>query len=467
MNKINFKGNKSFITTLGKFFSVILLLVLDLESAYALSSLSRRDVFIQSTTAAVVSSSGVVERALLGNDNGIHQISANAIETPPVEVSSSPPSIDGTYLMSEYYNNAPVTAASKGRFYFPALTPPFRNRATYRYELGRNSWAFEQLLTFANVTATIKMNVVKLENGGLWVHSPQWPTGELMYLLDELGPVEHIVLPCNAFEHAAPVKEFTKKYKSASVWVAPGQYGPFGSCGRSLQEPCSLGYHIDGILGMDSKSDSESTSPPLWLDEFDYKTLYVNLPENAGPVSEVAFFHKPTKTFVATDAVIYIADTPSPIFSTYFEDDGITLDPTFWPKTVLQSVFLPLRADETTGRYSGYDAIQGRLLRAPILRGFNDARAPGLTRKWIEDICSSWEFDRVITSHFASPIGATPRNVKNTFSFLDEGNDSSTRKDMLPPITCEDWGLLDGLNDFIAENKIGAPATFDYRKDCK
>ena len=140
-------------------------------------------------------------------------------------------------LGQEYYNNPVVSEAGAGRSYFPALTPPFRNRATYRYDLGRDTWALEQLLTFANVTATIRCNVVRLKStGGLWVHSPQWPTGEFCSLLEGIGgPIEHVVLPCNAFEHKAPMQAFVEKYPNAKVWVAPGQYGPLGKHIRDCQ----------------------------------------------------------------------------------------------------------------------------------------------------------------------------------------------------------------------------------------
>lgn len=407
---------------------------------------TRRDVFRSTAAAILTSSAGGI---LLKNE------AANA-----QTLTSPSPVSNGAYLTPDYYNT-PVTAASKGRFYFPTLTPPFQNRATYRTNRGRNAWGLEQLLTFSNVTATITTNVIRLESGGLWVHSPQWPTGEFCALLEELGSVEHVVLPCNAFEHAAPMKAFCKRYPRASVWVSPGQYGPFGSCGRSLAEPCTLGYRVDGILG-NSRGDGDAlTAPPPWADEFEYTTLYVSLPENAGPVSEVAFLHKPTKTLVATDAVVYIPDSPSPLFSTYFDADTIR-EPEFWPKTVLQSVFLPLRKDG--GKYPGYEAIRGRVLRAPILRGFNDARAPELTKRWIDTV-GQWDFDRVITSHFASPIGvSSPQTVTSAFAFLNADN---AIRDNLPPIACQDWELLDGLNDFIAANKIGAPATFNYRQDCK
>lgn len=251
-----------------------------------------------------------------------------------------------------------TTDPAAGRFYFPALTPPFANRATYRYTLGRDAWALEQLLTFANVTATIRCNVIKLkETGGLWVHSPQWPTGEFCSLLDSIGaPVEHVVLPCNAFEHKAPMKAFTKKYPNAKVWVSPGQFGPLGSCGKTLSK-CNMGYRVDGILG-------PGNPLPPWANEFDISTFYVEIPKNAGPVSEVSFCHRPTKTLVATDSVVYVPSGDAPdIFATYFDRETTIDDPTFWPRTVLQAVFLPLRTDEK-GNYPGYDALKDRLVRA-------------------------------------------------------------------------------------------------------
>ena len=68
----------------------------------------------------------------------------------------------------------------------------------------------------------------------------EWPTGEFCALLDELGPVGHVVLPCVALEHKAPLKAFTKRYPSASVWGAPGQYGSYQTWieGLLLTLPC-------------------------------------------------------------------------------------------------------------------------------------------------------------------------------------------------------------------------------------
>ena len=78
----------------------------------------------------------VGRRGALGLAAGAATVSLPAFATP---------TLDG------YNPAAAVTAASKGRQYFPPLTPPLFKRASYRYELGRDAWALEQLLTFANV----------------------------------------------------------------------------------------------------------------------------------------------------------------------------------------------------------------------------------------------------------------------------------------------------------------------------
>ena len=361
-------------------------------------------------------------------------------------------------VLDGYRPETAVTAAEAGRQYFPPLTPPLFERATYRYELGRDAWALEQLLTFANVSATVRTIVIRLKDGSLWVNGPQWPTGEFCELLDELGPVRHVVLPCVALEHKAPIKAFTKRYPEASVWVAPGQYGPFGTVGLTASS-AKMGYRVDGVFPVGAPKAGDAL--PHWADEFDMRTLYVDLPENAGPVAETAFLHKPTRTLVTTDAVVFVPAQPPPIFSTYFAPSD-TADPDFWAKSVIQAVFLPLREDgaaprsQPAARWPGYGAVQGRLLRAPILRAFADARAPAEVRSWVASI-AEWPFDRVLTAHFASPIKATPAEFAGAFSYLDGE---------LPDIRCEDWRLLDGLNKLIEDNQLGAPVKFDFKRGC-
>lgn len=154
--------------------------------------------------------------------------------------------------------------------------------------------------------------VVKLGDGGLWVNGPQWPTGEFCKLLDDLGTVKHVVLPTVALEHKAPLKAFTQRYPSASVWITPGQYGPFGTCDLDLAS-AKMGYRVDGVFPVGAPTASDPV--PAWAAEFDFRTLYINFPENAGPVAETAFYHRPSKSLITTDSVIYIPPVRCPHFA--------------------------------------------------------------------------------------------------------------------------------------------------------
>jgi hypothetical protein len=101
----------------------------------------------------------------------------------------------------------------------------------------------------------------------------------------------------------------------------------------------------------------------------------------------------------------------------------------------------------------------------PILRALVDSRAPEAVREWIEEQTTQWEFDRILASHFASPIEAGPANVRGAFDYLfvDEPDKLDPS---LPPVACKDWELLNSLNKFVAESNAGAPATFDFQRGC-
>lgn len=80
------------------------------------------------------------------------------------------------------------SGSSKDQAYFnvtgyPFPLGPITQRATIRTDLVRGSiWGFEQpqSLGGSNVTTNVRMTVVRLKAGGLWVHAPIAPTRECM-----------------------------------------------------------------------------------------------------------------------------------------------------------------------------------------------------------------------------------------------------------------------------------------------
>ena len=89
---------------------------------------------------------------------------------------------------------------------WPALpVAPYSRRKTVRREVGPNVWAFDQFIGIYYVHVPIRMTVIAMESGGLFVYAPVAATRECLALLQPLidahGPVKHIVLPAVAVEH--------------------------------------------------------------------------------------------------------------------------------------------------------------------------------------------------------------------------------------------------------------------------
>ena len=89
-------------------------------------------------------------------------------------------------------------------------------------------WAFEQLLGVFYVHVPIRMSVVAMESGGLFVYAPVAPTAECLELLQPLidahGPVEHIVLPSVAPEHKVLAGPFARRFPDARLYATDKQY---------------------------------------------------------------------------------------------------------------------------------------------------------------------------------------------------------------------------------------------------
>jgi len=71
---------------------------------------------------------------------------------------------------------------------------PYARRKTLMNSQGRGVWTFDQLIGIYYVQLPIRMTVVSLEGGGLFVYAPVAPTEEclslMQTLIDEYGPVK-------------------------------------------------------------------------------------------------------------------------------------------------------------------------------------------------------------------------------------------------------------------------------------
>jgi hypothetical protein len=183
-------------------------------------------------------------------------------------------------------------------------------------------WTHDQIQGIVNVNVPVRQTVVKLSTGGLWVYNPVAPTPQLLKmmqtLIDQHGPVKHIVLGTVALEHKATFGAFSLNYPNATVWIQPGQWSfPAGvpiefnglpQRGSRLRE-----IPVPGVAATKPQYRYQANRHPVpeWATDFEYQVLGPFQFRSVGGFSETAFFHKSTKTLIVTDTVVSVtADAP-------------------------------------------------------------------------------------------------------------------------------------------------------------
>jgi hypothetical protein len=87
-------------------------------------------------------------------------------------------------------------------------------------KLDENVWVAEQPLKFMGLAVGARMTVIRLADGGLWVHSPLRLTPERRQAVDALGPVRFLVAP-NKYHHLF-IGDWMAAYPHAQSYAAPG-----------------------------------------------------------------------------------------------------------------------------------------------------------------------------------------------------------------------------------------------------
>ena len=119
-----------------------------------------------------------------------------------------------------------------------------------------------------------RMTIVRLPNGGLFLHSPVRLDAETHAALDALGPVRYVVAPSRL--HHLFVGDYARAYPSARLFGAPGL----------AKKRTDL--HFDSVLG--------DEAPLEWRDILDQ-----HLFRGAPAINEVVFFHRASRTLILTD----------------------------------------------------------------------------------------------------------------------------------------------------------------------
>ncbi len=339
---------------------------------------------------------------------------------------------------------------------------PYGRRRTYVREIIPNKlWLFEQVQGIFYVVVPIRMTVVKLATGGLLVFSPVAPTRECVRLVQALeavhGPVKYVTLPTvTGVEHKYFAGPFAQKFRQSQVYVAPNQW--------SFPVDLPLSW-----LGFPARRTHILPADPRqapFYDEFDY-AIVGPIELSVKPYTEVAFFHRETRSLLALDAVLSIpldppsvvAQDPFPLlfhardsaldpfvdtvenrrkgwarislFAFYFQPNALAVPK--WSQLLKDAVKASDRSRKNyfglypfqwqSGWQSSFEALRsdGRLIVAPILQTLIFNRGAKDVLVWVEQV-SAWDFDQIIPAHFSAPVTANSADFYRAFEFLRQPN---------------------------------------------
>jgi len=348
-------------------------------------------------------------------------------------------------------------------------------------------WTMDQKFGILNVQVPVRMTVVKLSSGGLFVYDPIAATPEALSFVRDLekehGKVKHIVLGTVAIEHKVYAGVFAQKFPDAEVWLQKGQYSFPNDLPASF-----LGFPSSRTKVM---PDSIKDAPSEWSD-FEFETLGPIISRD-GAFGETVFFHKDTKTLLCTDTVVEVTEEVPKIFERdtrpllYHARDTVqeVVEDTEevrmrgWRRLVLFGLFFTPaaieiqdaekafdnRAPEINSDFAGiypwdwvgddiasFKALQGGLLVAPILQKLILNRYPIETLDFADKV-AQWPIERIIPGHLKNDLKYTGKDYRNAFAFLEE----SGPLEGLPKPLAADLKTLDDAEINLTESGAIAP----------
>jgi hypothetical protein len=127
----------------------------------------------------------------------------------------------------------------------------------------------------------VRMTVIRLRDGGMWLHSPTRYVEGLRQAIEQIGPIRHLVAP--NVVHWSFLKDWQEHCPSAVTWAAPNL--------RRRRQVRKAQVRLD--------RDLSDVAPPEWAGDMEQ----VVVPGGAG-FREIDFFHTASRTLVLTDLVL-------------------------------------------------------------------------------------------------------------------------------------------------------------------
>lgn len=152
-------------------------------------------------------------------------------------------------------------------------------------EVAKNIWVVDGSIVKmsmyrTNIPFSTRMTIIKLNNGGLWCHSPIELTTQLKKQIDSLGKVDHLISPNKI--HYAHINSWSEAYPKAISWASPGVKE------RAAQQNIIVNFNQDLV----------ETSPVEWADEIEQLIF-----KGSRFMEEVVFFHRQSRTLILADLI--------------------------------------------------------------------------------------------------------------------------------------------------------------------
>lgn len=212
-------------------------------------------------------------------------------------------------------------------------------------------------LSFYGVPFATRSVIVRLPDGGLWVHSPVKPLPDSDAGLAELGPVACLIAPNKI--HSVGIPLWQAEWPAAETWVSPGFPDRHPDMART------------GVLS--------GHPPAAWSDVIDQHVF-----EGSTFLDEVVFLHKPSGTLIVTDLI-----------------QKHTASGDIWIWRLLKWL-------------AGIEGRKGGTAR-DIRASFRDRKAARASR----DAILSWDFDKLIVSHGHCLHTGARAEVERALSWLE------------------------------------------------
>jgi len=151
-------------------------------------------------------------------------------------------------------------------------------------KIGEDIWVHEDAMTLMGMKLRLRVTIVKLANGGLWIHSPTALSPELKEEIAQLGSVRFVVGASNG--HNLWLQEWQDEFPDAAIYVSGG---------------------IPKKLKLTNYQVLDESGENIW--EEDLAREYMH---GVPFLNESVFFHKKTKSLIVTDLIQNYSDKRPP-----------------------------------------------------------------------------------------------------------------------------------------------------------